>query len=104
MVENDCTAKILAEAGVLRGQNAGGPSNQRLHQNKKAGCKALCLFVLVEARGVEPLSENPSIQLSPGALCRLEFPAVSAGTQALTLGSHFMRDPFNGERRMHVHR
>ena len=59
---------------------------------------------LVEARGVEPLSENPSIQLSPGALCRLEFPAVSAGTQALTLGSHFMRDPFNGEKRMHVHR
>ena len=59
---------------------------------------------LVEARGVEPLSENPSIQLSPGALCHLNFPSVNAGTQALTLGSHFMRDLFNGERQMHVHR
>ena len=59
---------------------------------------------LVEARGVEPLSENPSIQLSPGALCHLNFPSVNAGTQALILGSHFMRDLFNGERQMHVHR
>ena len=54
--------------------------------------------------GIEPVSENPSIQLSPGALCHLNFPSVNAGTQALTLGSHFMRDLFNGERQMHVHR
>ena len=59
---------------------------------------------LVEARGVEPLSENPSIWLSPGALCLLEFPSTTADIQAVILGSHFMRDPFNGETRMHVHR
>jgi len=58
----------------------------------------------VEARGVEPLSENPSIQLSPGAFYLLNFPSTTADKQAEISGSHFMRDPFNGETRIHVHR
>jgi len=37
---------------------------------------------VVEARGIEPLSENPSIQLSPGAADLLEFPTPRAERQA----------------------
>ena len=32
---------------------------------------------LVEARGIEPLSENPSIHLSPSAVYRFRLTAVS---------------------------
>ena len=58
----------------------------------------------MEARGVEPLSENLSIQLSPGTFYLLKFPLTTADKQAEVLGSHFMRDLFNGELQMHVHR
>ena len=57
---------------------------------------------MVEVRGVEPLSENPFMQLSPGAdpvqisLCR------GTGTNR-DIGSHFVLDRFNGERPMQVH-
>ena len=37
---------------------------------------------VVEARGIEPLSENPSIQLSPGAAYLLRFPNAHADRQA----------------------
>ena len=40
------------------------------------------LRVMVEARGIEPLSENPSIQLSPGAADLLSFPTARADGQA----------------------
>ena len=36
----------------------------------------------MEARGIEPLSENLFIQLSPDAVYRLEFPSPDAGRQA----------------------
>ena len=62
------------------------------------------LCFLVEARGVEPLSENLLIQLSPSAFRLLEFPLRHGGGQPYLAGSHFMRDALNGERRVHVHR
>ena len=50
--------------------------------------KAICrIFNMVEPRGIEPLSENPSSQLSPSAVCLLDLPHTSAGKQALALGS-----------------
>lgn len=42
---------------------------------------------MVEPRGIEPLSENPSSRLSPGAECLLDLPRLSAGKQALRFGS-----------------
>ena len=41
----------------------------------------------MEARGVEPLSENRSAKLSPSAAGLLGFPSRSAGRQALRYGS-----------------
>ena len=58
----------------------------------------------MEARGVEPLSENLLIQLSPSAFRLLDFPLKGGGGQPSFAGSHFMRDALNGERRVHVHR
>ena len=55
-------------------------------------------------RGVEPLSENLLIQLSPSAFRLLEFPLMHGGGQPYLSGSHFMRDGLNGERPVHVHR
>ena len=63
-----------------------------------------CFFRLVEARGVEPLSENLLIQLSPSAVRLLAFPSADGGGQPSVLGSHLMRDALDGERRVHVHR
>ena len=42
---------------------------------------------MVEARGVEPLSENQFLRFSPGADNRLEFPSADAGCQASVLVS-----------------
>ena len=49
-----------------------------------------CSFTppMVEARGVEPLSENQSTVLSPSAAGLLRFPSHNAGRQALCYGSH----------------
>ena len=44
------------------------------------------VITLVEAAGVEPASENLSIQLSPGAVYLLRFPSRSADKQALPEG------------------
>lgn len=50
--------------------------------------KAICrTFNMVEPRGIEPLSENPSSQLSPSAVCRLKFPHTDADKQASAIGS-----------------
>ena len=62
----------------------------------------LSLF-LVEVRGVEPLSENLLIQLSPGAECLLELFPRRAGIQARQESNRFMRDRLNDKRPMHVH-
>ena len=47
-------------------------------------------FVMVEAAGIEPASENQSIQASPSAVCLSAFrpfPPHSAGKQALWFSS-----------------
>ena len=61
------------------------------------------LFVLVEVRGIEPLSENLLIQLSPGAGRLLELFLGRADAQARSKSNRFMRDRFNGKPPMHVH-
>ena len=53
-----------------------------------------CPFVLVELRGIEPLSEKTLIGLSPGAADFLILPRNSANRQALLLGSFFLYDRF----------
>ena len=60
-------------------------------------------YFLVEVRGVEPLSENLLIQLSPGAECLLELFSRRAGIQARQESNRFMRDQLNGKPPMHVH-
>ena len=55
-------------------------------------------------RGVEPLSENLLIRLSPWAVCYLEFPLVGANKHAPSAGSPFLLDRFKGEKPMQVHR
>ena len=47
------------------------------------------LMTLVEAAGIEPASENQSIQLSPSAAGLLGFPSRIAGRQAMRYGSHY---------------
>ena len=42
---------------------------------------------MVEARGVEPLSENVSYKLSPGAVRLLKFPPKNGGEQPFSFGS-----------------
>ena len=63
-----------------------------------------CYCFLVEMRGIEPLSENLLIQLSPSAFRLLDFPLIGGGGQPSLAGSHLMRDALDGERRVHVHR
>ena len=65
------------------------------------GCGTL---PLVEARGVEPLSENLLIWLSPSAFRLFLFPSLHDGGQSWRSGSHFLHDRLNGEKPMHVHR
>ena len=57
---------------------------------------------VVEMRGVEPLSENLSTQLStgvfPALISRCRRPGTNSGS-----GSHFVHDRFNGELPVHGH-
>ena len=46
---------------------------------------------LVEARGVEPLSESPSVYTSPGAGCCLKFPQAADGSQTAACGSFLIQ-------------
>ena len=69
------------------------------------GALAYAFFViLVDPRGVEPLSENLLIQPSPSAVRYLNFPLQDVNGQTSRLGSHFLRGKFNGELLAHVHR
>ena len=80
---------------------ARGCSTRGSAKTKKA---PMGFFVLVDPRGVEPLSENLLIQPSPSAVRYLEFPLQAVNGQTSRLGSHFLRGRFNGERSAHVHR
>ena len=60
-------------------------------------------YSLVEMRGVEPLSENRSMRLSPGASS--DYISLRTVSDAKPYaGSHFVRDRLNGEPPMHGHR
>lgn len=48
------------------------------------------LCAVVEARGIEPLSENPKTQVSPSAVRVLKFPSPHAHGQAYGSGSFIM--------------
>ena len=63
----------------------------------------LLFYFLVEMRGIEPLSENPSTQLSSWTVCYLEFPSESANRHAIPSGSPFLHDRLKCEPPMHVH-
>ena len=57
------------------------------NQNKKALEFAFqSLFLMVEARGIEPLSENRFTETSPSAVYPLRFPHQAADKQAACLG------------------
>ena len=58
---------------------------------------------MVEVRGIEPLSENLLIQLSPGAGRLLDLFLACAGAQAQVGSNRFVRDRFNGKPPMHGH-
>ena len=58
---------------------------------------------MVEVRGLEPLSENLLIQLSPGAGHLLDLFRTCAGAQAQVWSNRFLRDRFNGKTPMHGH-
>ena len=49
----------------------------------------MSFLFLVEARGIEPLSENHLIQLSPSAAVLFGFPSRIAERQAMRYGSHY---------------
>ena len=66
--------------------------------------KSSYLCVLVEARGVEPLSENLLIWLSPGAGGYLNFPMAVGNRHSTVTGSFFLHDCLKSKRAMHVHR
>ena len=53
-------------------------------------------YFLVEARGIEPLSENLLIQLSPGAVGYLKFPLSAESRHSSDLGILFLRDCLKG--------
>ena len=44
-------------------------------------------LIVVEPRGIEPLSENPSSQISPSAVYLLVLPCPNADKHAFRLGS-----------------
>ncbi len=71
-------------------------------QTYSAGCS----FTppMVEARGVEPLSENPLIQLSTSVFRYLEFPLADVNGQTSALGSLLVRDRYKSKLSVHVHR
>ena len=62
---------------VLHIHAAGLTSSQSIYRDNKGASLVLkdkrgLLVVMVEVRGIEPLSENPSSQLSPSAVCHLD--------------------------------
>ena len=52
-----------------------------------ASCGKVCFVLRMEMRGVEPLSENPSVRTSPITVSLLLVPQTIAEWQAMFLGS-----------------
>ncbi len=70
--------KFLKNSQKIRTQNRKNPLFKRV------------FCVLVEPRGIEPLSENHLSRLSPSAARLLRFPSPDAGGQASGYGSRFV--------------
>ncbi len=70
-----CARKNLSPKGFSACFSGSTPNSIK---NKRAALRATLLF-LVEARGVEPLSESTSSRTSPGAVILLTFPPRHAG-------------------------
>ena len=84
--------------GPNLGQNKNPYSNESDFFNPNSSSKDL----MVEPRGVEPLSESASTRTSPGAVCRLRFPPRHAGKQAYRFGRVILHDEGNSYL-VHVH-
>ena len=66
-----------------------GVDSQHVYEKEKETPTGSLFLFLVEPRGIEPLSENHLIQLSPSAADLLRFPSRIAGRQAMRYGSHY---------------
>ena len=80
------------------------PRAATLRKITKGALTYAFFVILVDPRGVEPLSENLLIRPSPSAVRYLNFPSQAVNGQTSRLGSHFLRGRLNGERPTHVHR
>jgi len=77
------------------------PLTQKKNSHKRC---PLWLFRLVDARGIEPLSENLLIQLSPGAENLLKFLFTAADYQASCENIVLVHGLLKRKRQTHVHR
>ena len=77
------------------------PSRLLLAKTRERRTNVRLSLVLVDPRGIEPLSENLLISPSPGAVRNFNFPSEAVYGQTSSLGSHFLRDRFNGEPSVH---
>ena len=62
-------------------------NTQDSHSNVTIDDLSSSRVVLVEPRGIEPLSENPSSRLSSGVVSLLNLPRLNADRQAFRFGS-----------------
>ncbi len=105
---NHAHAKAFFTASLLyacanRTYGARGVNSVTSAQYQNMARYASHILVLVDLRGIEPLSENLLIQLSPGAGCLLCLFPLNAGIQALSESNRFLHDRLNGKTPMHVH-
>ncbi len=71
-----------------------------LHHKKR---RLLASFLMVEMRGIEPLSEKSSSRLSTGVSRQLKFPASDAGAQASELSIFFIYGRFKRKPAAHIY-
>ena len=89
-VLHSCSNRVLFSCFSLSSEQ--NPDNQDIEKSALLSrlwqqCGFSVFSVLVESRGIEPLSENPSSQLSPSAVYLLRFPPANADKQAFAIGS-----------------
>ena len=71
-----------------------------LRQSRRRKRRCSSNTVLVEARGVEPLSESPFTQTSPGAECCLKFPNRADSIQTALSGIFLLRRRYGKSSRL----
>ncbi len=87
-----CVGILLARLNTAhfadaKPQNPQGSITLAVTKSQRHPCG--CLWLLVEAAGIEPASESHLIQLSPSAAVLLGFPSRIADRQAMRYGSHY---------------